>query len=161
MVPAEAVGLHAGFILKAHGRWNRAGVYGCLYTALTREGALAELARYARRAGLRPDRLPARDLVSIRVRVEPVLDLTSRGVRRKLGATLAALTGDGEEDLEACRSLADFARQQGYCAILSPSAALRGAANLNLYIDGPAGQYDLDHGPDRIPITHRDLPPYP
>jgi hypothetical protein len=64
------------------------------------------------------------------------------------------LTGDRAEDLEACRSLADLARQQGYCAILSRSAALPGATNLDLYIDGPAGNYHLEHGSDRFPINY-------
>lgn len=34
--------------------------------------------------------------------------------------------------------MADLARLEGYDAILSPSAALAGAQNLNLYIDGRA-----------------------
>jgi hypothetical protein len=83
----------------------------------------------------------------------PVLDLTETAVRERLGVAFSTLTGDTEADMEGCRSIADLARQRGFCAILSPSAGLSGSTNLNLYIDGPAGNYDLDQGPDRIPIS--------
>ncbi|MDQ3389275.1 MAG: hypothetical protein M3483_07210 [Gemmatimonadota bacterium] len=121
---------------------------------MTREGALAEFEKYARLVGSPPDELAPYDLVSVRVRVEPVLDLTRAEVRAGFGVEIGVLTGDRAEDLEACRSLADLARQQGYCAILSPSAALPGSTNLDLYIDGPAGNYHLEHGSDRFPINY-------
>lgn len=136
IVPAGAFALHVGYILKSRGRWNREGVYGCLYTALSEDGALAEAAKYLKRAGVAPKYSPPRDLVSLRVRVDNVLDLTSASVRRKLGVSLASLTGDDDADLETCRSLVDLARQQEHCGILSPSAALAGSTNLNIYIDG-------------------------
>ena len=158
IVPRGAFALHVGFILRARGRWNREGVYGCLYTALTPEGALGEWGKYLRRAGVSARLAPPRDLVSLRVRVDPVLDLTSRTVRREMGISLATLTGDEEGDLEACRSIADLARQQDYCAILSPSAAMRGSRNLNIYIDGLAGAYDLDEGGDRTPVSPDLIP---
>jgi RES domain-containing protein len=153
IVPPGAFALHVGYILKARGRWNREGAYGCLYTALSEEGALGEAAKYLRRAGVAPKFSPPRDLVSLRVRVEPVMDLTVASVRRTLGVSLSTLTGDDEMDLETCRSVADLAKQQQYCAILSPSAALSGSTNLNLYIDGRADRCDLPDASDRIPVT--------
>jgi RES domain-containing protein len=160
IVPAKAFALHVGYILRARGRWNREGVYGCLYTALSREGALAEWAKYLRAAGVPPEASAPRDLVSLEMQVEPVLDLTSPAVRRKLRIQLATITGDSPEDLEVCRSIADLARQQGYVAILSPSAALRGSTNLNLYVDGRADHYLLGEGSHRLSVTPQMLREY-
>jgi RES domain-containing protein len=160
IVPAEAFPLHVGYILHARGRWNREGIYGCLYTALSAEGALAEYAKYLRGAAIAPQSSSPRDLVSLDLRVEPVLDLTSPVVRRRLGVQLATITGNEPEDLDACRSVADLARQEGYHAILSPSAALRGSVNLNLYIDGRADHYVLSEGTERIAVTPAMLQPF-
>ena len=160
IVPAKAFALHVGYILRARGRWNREGVYGCLYTALTPEGALAEWAKYLRAAGVPPAVSSARDLVSLEVRVEPVLDLTSAAVLRKIGVEREMLTGDGDDSLELCRALSDLAHQRGYHAILSPSAALAGSVNLNLYVDGRADHYSLDVGRERLAVTAELLLPY-
>lgn len=152
-VPRGAHPLHAGFILKASGRWNRQGRYGCLYTALTREGALAEYRKYLHQAGLAASPRP-RDLVSVEVRrVEPVLDLTLEEERKRLGILPGTLTGDEPEELEACRTLADWARARGFQGLLVPSAAAPGEVNLVIYIDGPAKNLDFTDGPDRIPIS--------
>jgi len=160
IVPAKAFALHAGYILRARGRWNREGVYGCLYTALTPDGALAEWAKYLRAAGVAPALSSARDLVSLAVRVESVLDLTSDVMLRQIGIEREMLTGDAEDSLELCHVIADLAQQGGYHAILSPSAALAGAVNLNLYLNGRADHYSLDTGRDRIPVTAEMLQPY-
>jgi RES domain-containing protein len=155
-LPAWGHPLDVGYLLLAAGRWNRYGEYGCLYTALTREGAAAEYRKVVgRHAGLAERDDAKRDLVSLEVRVLPVLDLTDRAVRREWEVTLEALTGDSDGSLEACRSLADRARASGYRAILSPSAALRGAANLNIYLEGRAEQLQLQAGKTREPLNHR------
>ena len=154
-IPAWAHPLHVGFLLQAAGRWNRYAEYGCLYTSLSREGAIAEYRKVAGGyVGLASSDAEKKDLVSILVRVEPVLDLTDRSVRRRYGVSLAMLTGDSDESLETCRSIADLARAQGYRAILSPSAALRGAANLNIYLEGRAANLRLREGPSREPLNY-------
>jgi RES domain-containing protein len=154
-VPPGAVALHLGKLWKlSEGRWNRRGDYACLYTSLTREGALAELARsrhaYGRAVG-------ARDLVSIEIhRLEPVLKLTDlrvyRALARASGETpnAALLTADSATASEHCRRLADQARRQGYTGLLVPSAALKGAVNLAVYFDVVAPKHlEIDDGPDR------------
>lgn len=139
-------------MLRAAGRWNRQGVYGCLYSALTAEGAIAEYHRYLSRACV-PAGIVARDLVSIRVnRVGPVLDLLDDEVRAALRVDPGTLTGDEPDDLETCRTIADWARSEGNAALLVPSAALSGARNLVIYVDAPATNLDLEDGPDRRPI---------
>lgn len=157
-LPRGAHPLHAGFILLAAGRWNRRDVYGCLYPSLSREGAAAEYAKELRRMGLDASADQPKDLVSLRVAVARVLDLTSPGERRRVGISLGELTGDDDDALESCRIVADLARLRGYAAILSPSAALAGARNLNLYIDARAGHVRLMEGPDRVPINYQSTP---
>lgn len=151
-VPRGAHPLHVGFILKASGRWNRQGRYGCLYTSLSQAGALAEYRKYLAQAGFLESPQP-RDLVSIEVsRVQPVLDLTQEEEQSRLGVTIQTLTGDAPEDLEACHLLADWARSQGNQGLLVPSAAAHGEVNFIIYIDGPAENLDFTDGPDRIAI---------
>ena len=92
IVPAGAFALHVGYILKSRGRWNREGVYGCLYTALSEDGALGEAAKYLRRAGIAPRFSPPRDLVSLRVHVGRVLDLTySEGAPERVSTVVRDL----------------------------------------------------------------------
>jgi RES domain-containing protein len=153
-VPRGANPLHVGFILLARGRWNRHDEYGCLYTSLSREGAAAEYTKELRRLGIEPVADQPKDLVSLNVGVARVLDLTDASQRRQFGITLDTLTGDTDDDLESCRIVADLARLAGYDAILSPSAALTGARNLNLYIDGRADHLRLMEGSDRAPLNY-------
>jgi RES domain-containing protein len=151
-VPAGAHPLHVGRILHAFGRWNRPGIFGCLYTALTIEGARAEYDKHFGVTGSTPDARTRRDLVSLLVDVGPVLDVTNEDVCTRLQITRAALCADTEEAIELCRSIATWARDQGHRAILAPSAAMDGAQNLMIYVDGPAHQLHIDVGPNRIPL---------
>lgn len=154
MIPAGSYALHTGYILKASGRWNRRGRYGCLYASLSPDGARAELEKYARRSGVDVDDLPAYDLVAIRVVATPVLDLGDPVSQESYGLTSTNLTSDSTTDYEACRAAADLARARGFIGILSPSAAFVGANNLNLYIDGPADAYDLSEGTERMRVNY-------
>ncbi len=138
----------------ADGRWNRAGEYGCLYTSLSREGAVAEYEKMLKRFGLAPEEDQRRDLVTVRVTVSPILDLTDRKVHQELGIPLDALLSDKPADLEFCRAVADLARGRAYRAILSPSAARKGAHNLNIYLEGPARQPHLAKGPTRESLNY-------
>lgn len=157
-VPRGANALHLGWILRAAGRWNRQGAYGCLYTALTAEGAIAEYRKYMTRARV-PRGIGARDLVSIRVnRVGPILDLLDDDWLSTAGIDPQVLTSDDPDDIETCRAIADWARSEGNTGLLAPSAALPGARNLVIYIDAPAKNMDLEDGPDRLSIDASDEP---
>ena len=151
-VPVGAEPLHLGWILKgARGRWNsRRPRLPCIYTALTPEGAIAEYERHVAAYGA-PRR---RDLVSLRVAVGPVLDLTSRFVRRRFGIGLDAVVGDAAADLAACRTLARRHVLHGdHRAILAPSAALDGAVNLMIFVASTSGIQELADGADRVTIA--------
>ena len=153
-VPSGAHPLNFGWLLKATGRWNRRGIYGCLYASLTQEGAVAELEK--QRAHSSPASasvsFAARDVVSVRVSVDPVLNLTDPAVIATLGVNVADFLGDDDTSLERCRTVSDFARAQGYRALIVPSAALAGAKNLVVFLDGPAHELELEVGPDRMPV---------
>jgi RES domain-containing protein len=152
-IPAGGQALHLGYVLKAAGRWNRAGIYGCLYTSLSKEACLAEYAKYLRRAGIPPGSTKPRELVSILVEVSPIYDLTDP-VASLISPSSSFLTGDSEDDLEQCRSLADYIRSQGYAGIVTPSSALPSEKNLIIYFDGLASAIPtLLEGPDRFTIT--------
>ena len=155
-VPVGAHPLHAGFILSAGGRWNRQHIYGCLYSALSKTGALKEYAKHLQSANLEKVPTKDRDLVSIRVDLEPVADLTNPKTS-PVSVDAPYLTGSDPEDYEACQALADLLRSQGYVAILSPSAAYPRGKNLNIYIDGIAENFKLREGGDRITFNLNDL----
>ena len=71
-IPPGSFALHVGRILGADGRWNRVNMYGCFYTALTKEGAIEEWRRTLAWIDERPK---TRDRVSIEFasRVLPAL----------------------------------------------------------------------------------------
>jgi RES domain-containing protein len=147
-IPPGTFGLHVGRILRADGRWNRPGIYGCLYTALSKKGAIAEFQKLLDRF----DNFPkTRDIVSIKVGLDPVVDLTNP-TTSPIPPTTAFLTGDTDQDIEQCRRLANELRSFGYVGILAPSAAARGEKNLMIYIDGPASSVMLEDGGDRISV---------
>jgi len=148
-IPAGAHPLDLEFILRSGGRWNRPDVYGCLYTSLSMDGALAELDKMLYRKGRTPRGIGPSELVSIQVDLDPVVDLTDPN-NPYVDPNDPFLTGDTEQDIEQCRSLADRIRDDGAVAIIVPSAAEPGCRNLDIYIDGPAGKIHLADGGDRI-----------
>jgi hypothetical protein len=126
-------------------------MYGCLYTAFTQKGVRAEYERALQRRGLQGLDLSPREIVSIRVDLEPVADLTDVKAS-SVPPDERFLTGDTPADLEACRALADLLRNDGFVGIIAPSAALAGEKNLVIYIDGVAKNIRLGDGGDRIPL---------
>lgn len=148
-IPKGSYPLNLRFLLQARGRWNREGIYGCLYTSLTQAGAKAEHRKYLKSAGAEGEiKKHGRELVSIRVMIEPMMDLTDTETS-PIPIESPFLTADDEESLEACKQLADSLRAQGYAGIIAPSAAKSGAKNLVIYFDGPAKNLEIDDGGDR------------
>jgi RES domain-containing protein len=153
-VPRDAHPLHFGYILDANGRWNRPGVYGCLYLATGKAGAHAEREKYARAAALGGLPFGPHDLVSIDLTVtDRALDLTDSTIQRSFGVTTAQLRADGTAAYELCRRTADLARAQGDFVLFVPSSPLEGAANVIIYPEVSPANCRLEVGPDRIPIA--------
>jgi hypothetical protein len=155
-VPAGAEPLHIGWMELARGRWNtQRPRLACLYTALTKAGAVAEYQKHfadagiARGGGARP-----RDLVSIIVDVSPVLNLTDDGVLTDLKLSPAALTGPRRTAYSLCHRVARDAVAERYRAILAPSAALTRERVLLVYPESSHGRLLLRNGPDRLPLNY-------
>lgn len=154
-MPRGAHPLHLGWILRAGGRWNRQGEYGALYTALHPFGALLEHSKYFGAPNLGGLTKP-RDLVSLRVTVNPVLDLRDAAWLGAYPNWPASVLGNTDSCREVCRSLADDAIDMGFRAIRVPSSMIPGNSaldNLVIFVNGPAHGLDLMEGPDRYPIT--------
>lgn len=152
-VPKDAFALHFGYVLKARGRWNRAGQYGCLYLAMSQAGALAEHHKYADEAALSGLPFGPHELVSIDLTIlNAALDLTDPSIQRTFGVTTAQLRADGPAAYELCCSIADIARAQGVFVLFVPSAPLAGATNIIVYQEVPPANCQLKVGPDRISI---------
>ena len=83
-----------------------------------------------------------------------MLDLTDSRILQSKELTTEMITADTGDCLELCRSIADSARANGYTAILSPSAAVTGEKNLNIYFDGRAADMTLDVGSVREPLNY-------
>jgi RES domain-containing protein len=92
--------------------------------------------------------------VTIHVTLRSVCDLTNRNVQRGLGVSRDEITGDTAKSLELCRTIAGWARAHRYGAILSPSAALAKARNLNIYIDTRPAEIQLRSGPHREALNY-------
>lgn len=165
-VPQGAHPLDFHYLIHAAGRWNRRGLYGCLYTALTPRGAAAEHRKHARRRGLsRP-----RDLVALDVEVDATFDVaawaeveTGRRTRHPdedrwlwppPDVPLTAFRGDEADDLEACRRLADWARTHGYLALLAPSAAVDDEQVLAVYPENRPARIDIRDADLRHPLNY-------
>lgn len=147
--------LHAGWMQRARGRWNtQRPRIACLYASCSAAGAPAEydkLALCEDGYATRP-----RDLVSIRVDVEPVLDLGDEEVRARYGVTERQLLGAGYGISH--RVVREPVLRDGFRALRAPSAAVEGVVNLMIYPESHSGRLRYVDGPDRLPINHGPAP---
>lgn len=175
-IPRAAHPLDFSALISAAGRWNRRGLYGCLYTARTPAGAAAEYRKHFVRRGLRRDR----DLVCLAVEIAHVLDLSAvlgSGSRADaphfLGTANAGigdrqsllppidgdrLVGDGADDVEHCRTIADWARRHGYLAIQAPSASVVGEYTIAIYPENRPNELRIAVHADPLPLNYGEDP---
>lgn len=135
----------------ARGRWNtQRPRIACLYTSYTADGALAEYDKLAREEAGYSTR--PRDLVSIQVDVEPVLDLGDPEMQARYEITDRQLRG--RSYVPCHRVVREAVLRDGYRAIRAPSAAVDGVVNLMIYPESQDGRLRYADGPDRLPINH-------
>lgn len=120
--------------LKAGGRFNHPGEFGALYTSLDSTTAAKEVVRGLRRRGIDPEEFSegAWWVYELEVELEAVLDLTDANVLERIGIQQDSLTGT---EINSTREIAAQARQQGYEALLVPSAAVPKSHNLVVFLD--------------------------
>jgi hypothetical protein len=154
-VPRGAQPLHAGWMQLARGRWNtQRPRIACLYTSYTADGALAEYDKLAREEAGYATR--PRDLVSIQVDVEPVLDLGDPEMQARYQISERQLRG--RSYVPCHRVVHEAVLRDGYRAIRAPSAAIEGVVNLMIYPESHQGRLRYSDGPDRLPINHGPAP---
>jgi RES domain-containing protein len=98
-------------------------------------------------------------VTALEVDLESVLDMTDGRVRRALGVSRDRMLGEpwwtlqdrGQEALT--QALGRLARDQGFVALLTPSAARRRGTNVVIYADriAPGGRLTIVN-PDRLPL---------
>ncbi len=120
--------------MKAGGRFNPPNEFGPLYTSLEATTAAEEVARGLRQRGIDPEQFSegAWWVYELEVKLEAILDLTDPSVLQRIGIRQHSLTGS---DLNATREIAARAREQGYEALLVPSAATANSKNLVIFLD--------------------------
>ena len=117
-------------------RWNPPGL-AALYGSTTDTAALEEAKANDRYYGF--ETKTPRLVVAIQAKVGRILDLTSPGIRRQLGITLAELSGEdwrkllqsGQESVS--QSLGRAAASTGASGLLVRSAAVHQARNIILF----------------------------
>jgi RES domain-containing protein len=139
----------------ARGRWNtQRPRIACLYTSYTPEGALAEYEKLARKEAGYTTR--PRDLVSIKVDVEPVLDLFDPEMMARYELTEQRIRGYSYGFTH--QAVQQAILHDGFRAIRAPSAAVDGVVNLMIYPESHEGRLRYSDGPDRLAINHGPAP---
>lgn len=110
----------AGTGARIHGgRWNPPNSFATLYLGLDVQTVAAEFARAARRQGLSPEQFLPRELCTIRVSLDALLDLRSEESRQAIELSDEQLRAD---DPARCRDVGEAAHYLGLEGVLAPSA---------------------------------------
>jgi RES domain-containing protein len=102
------------------GRWNPRNSFPVLYTATDIGTAALEVLRTAAKLGISEQDLLPRNLVTIVVSLNRILDLTDAAVRQEAGISTAVLKDD---DTRICQAIGDAAHYLGFEGVLANSAA--------------------------------------
>ena len=154
-IPRGGQPCHLNWIHHATGRWNRQGEYGALYTALHPFGALLELSKSLGNAAVNAAMVQPRDLVSVDMVVDDVLDLRHENWILAYPGWPTQVLSDSPESYEICRSMADDAIALGVSAIRVPSSLMPGMPPLDNVILFPhtrPAQWSVVDGPDRFEV---------
>jgi RES domain-containing protein len=140
------------------GRWTPPGDFRAVYGSLEEVTALDEARQQNLRLGVPPWMALPLVLTAIEVDLEPALDLTDGRVRRALRVSRARMLGEpwwvlqerGQEALT--QALGRLARDDGFAALLAPSAARPRGTNVVIYPDRLIAASKLDVvNADRLP----------
>jgi RES domain-containing protein len=123
------------------GRFNMKGHFHVLYLSVDEETCRAEMNKYAARGSL-PLKSTAFTFAPWEVSLTHILDLTDDEVRQKLKIDIETICKTDWETLQnyyeipACtQRLGELARDLGFVALLTPSAARSGGKNLAVFVD--------------------------
>jgi RES domain-containing protein len=81
-IPEGGDAVASSFSRSAGGRWNPPGEFGALYTTTGEDDIEREMERAAEKRGITPQDLLPRDIVTISVSLQKVLDLTNPAILR-------------------------------------------------------------------------------
>jgi RES domain-containing protein len=101
------------------GRWNPPDSYSTLYFGLGEETVFAEWARAAARQGLAPEDFLPRNLHTVNLDIDELLDLRTPDAREAVGLTEAMMEA---EDQSACQEVGNAAHYLGREGLIVPSA---------------------------------------
>lgn len=136
---------------QAGGRWHDESSAGCFYASLTEEGAIAEFNKRRESEYLPVER---HHMVQVKMKVSDVMDLTSVDERSKHSITKDNMTGNTDDDLEACRKMSLIAESRGFQAIKSFCAPQPSQHNLNIFVNAHAPEWmAIDDVPHREPVS--------
>ena len=111
------------FNIAANHRYTAPG-NGGVYSSIEPETALMEISHYGAHDG--------RVLVTKDFTFNKVLDLTKSSVRKQMGVTIKEITSDS---YNVTHELGQYAKENGYEAIIAPSARSKGGTNVVIIND--------------------------
>jgi RES domain-containing protein len=123
----------------ARARWNPPGSFPIIYASLDPSTALDEVLAHFRHFRIPIESAMPRVTVSVRVRLQKVLDLTDGAIRSAIRVSERRMIGEpwrekqqaGEEALT--QALGRLAHELDWEGLLAPSAASRGGVNLIVF----------------------------
>jgi RES domain-containing protein len=142
------------------GRWNPPGVRA-IYASLDPVTAVKESYQEFLKYGFKASNIRPRVMAGIRLNVKRLLDVTDARIRRRLGFTLAELTGEDWHSIQSAgdeswtQAIGRGARLAGFEGLLAPSARERNGKNVVVFPENLARTSTVDL------MARDELPPRP